>query len=81
MEREPRVDHEVVVLVETLTSYGVLTRDDLLDRSGASRWVGHSFAAALRHGVESGSIRSLGGDLFEVGDNPPELSRGRFDPP
>ena len=80
MEREPRVDPEVADLVETLTSYGVLTRDGLLERSGASRWVEHSFAGALRRGVENGSIKSLGDDLFEVGDNPPELNRGKFDP-
>jgi hypothetical protein len=81
VERQPRVDQEVVDLVETLRSYGVLTRDALLDRSGASRWVEHSFAAALRRGVESGSIKALGDDLLELGDNPPELSRGKFDPP
>jgi hypothetical protein len=80
VERERRVDPEVVDLVETLSSYGVLARDALLNRSGASRWAEHSFAAALRRGVESGSIKSLGGDLFELGDNPPELSRGKFDP-
>jgi hypothetical protein len=78
---EPHVDYEVVDLVGTLRSYGVLTRNALFDRSGASAWVERSFDGALRRGVESGAIKSLGEDLFEVGDNAPEASRGKFDPP
>ena len=74
-------DPEVLDLVETLLSYGVLTREILLERSGAAHWTEHTFDAALRRGVESGSIKSLGDDFFEVGDNPPDISRGRFDPP
>jgi hypothetical protein len=81
VERQPRVDQEVVDLTETLRSYGVLTREALLDRSGASRWREHSFPAALRRGVDSGSIKSLGDDLFELGDNPPELDNWKFDRP
>jgi hypothetical protein len=81
VEREPRVDAEVLDLVETLRRYGVLTRDALRDRSGAARWVEHSFPAALRRGVESGAIKSLGDDLFEVGDNAPEPGLWRFNPP
>jgi hypothetical protein len=71
---EPTFDYEVMDLVDTLRSYGVLTRDALLDRSGASRWTDHGFEAALRRGVESGGIKSLGEDAFEVGDDPPDLS-------
>jgi hypothetical protein len=75
VDRDPRVDFEVGELVEALRSYGVLSRDGLLDRSGAARWVGPNFEAALRRGVESGAIKSLGDDFFEVGDDPPEPYR------
>jgi len=75
------VDYEVLDLVETLRSYGVLTRDSLLERSGASRWVEPSFAAALRRGVDGGSIKSLGDDFYELGDDPPDLGRWKFAPP
>jgi hypothetical protein len=75
MERDPRVDVEVGELVETLRSYGVLERGALLDHSGAAHWAGPSFEAALRRGVESGAIKSVGDDFFEVGDDPPEPHR------
>jgi hypothetical protein len=74
-------DYEVLDLVDALRSYGVLTRENLLARSGAAHWAEENFAAALRRGVESGAIKSLGDDLFELGDNPPELIRGKIDQP
>ena len=80
MERDPRPDPEVADLVEALRSYGVLIRDALRDRSGAARWIEHSFTGALRRGVANGSIKSVGGDLFEVGDRAPDPDQGRFDP-
>jgi hypothetical protein len=73
-------DSEVQELVKTLRSYGVLTRQALREGSGARRWLDDSFEAALRRGTADGSIKSLGADLFEVGDDAPDPSEGRFDP-
>jgi hypothetical protein len=76
-----RVDYEVVELADTLRSYGVLTRADLLERSGASGWEDNSFEAALQRGIDGGAIKALGDDLLELGDDPPELIRGKIDSP
>jgi hypothetical protein len=59
----------------------VLTRDALLERSGASGWVEPSFAAALRRGVDNGAIKSLGEDFYELGDHPPDLGEWKYAPP
>jgi hypothetical protein len=80
VERDPRPDPKVADLVEALRSYGALTRDALREQSGASRWITQSFEGALRRGVADGSIKSIGGDLFEVGDRAPDPEQGRFDP-
>ena len=74
---EPEVDH----LVRTLRSYGVLTREQLLERSGAQHWARESFDTALRRGIADGSIKQLDDELFEVGKGAPDLNEGRFDPP
>ena len=63
-------------LVRTLRSYGVLTREGLLDRSRAGEWAEGNFEAALRLGVAEGSIRQLTDDLFEVGPDPPDPYSG-----
>jgi hypothetical protein len=76
-----RPDQEVDELVRALRSYGVLTRAGLRERSGAVLWPDHSFASALERGVAEGSIKSLGSSLFDVGDDAPDLSEGKFDPP
>jgi hypothetical protein len=73
-------DPELADLVSTLRSYGTLTRADLLERSGAGNWSDQGFNAALRRGVADGTIRELGGSLFEVGPDVPDLGEGRFDP-
>ena len=73
-------DYEVDELVRALRNYGVLTREALLEHSGARLWTAGSFEAALRSGKAAGSIRELGGGLFEVGDEAPDPSEGRFDP-
>jgi hypothetical protein len=58
-----------------------MTREQLLERSGARHWARERFEPALRRGIAEGSIRQLGAELFEVGDAAPELDDGRFDPP
>ena len=73
-------DPELADLVRTLRSHGVLTRADLLERSGARDWPDLGFNAALRRGVAGGAIKELGDNLFEVGSDVPELDEGRFDP-
>jgi len=82
-EREgvARSDTDVDDLVKTLRSYGVLTRERLLDRSGGRHWQQDRFVAALRRGVDEGSIKQLGAGLFEVGQDAPDPNEGRFDPP
>ena len=73
-------DPELAHLVRTLRSYGALTRAELLERSDARNWSDQGFNAALRRGVADGTIRELGGSLFEVGPDEPDLDQGRFDP-
>jgi hypothetical protein len=76
LESDPEVAH----LVSTLRSFGVLTREELLKRSGARDWSNPSFAAALRSGVAAGTIKELGAGLFEAGPDANDLNEGRFDP-
>jgi hypothetical protein len=73
-------DQDVVDLVEALRTYGVLTHDALRERSGASQWREHSYEGALRRGVDNGSIKKLGDDLFEAADDAPDENEGRYDP-
>ena len=73
-------DPELADLVRTLRSYGVLTRAELLEHSGARNWSDQGFNAAVRRGVAKGIIKELGGSLFEVGPDVPDLGEGRFDP-
>ena len=73
-------DPALADLVRTLRSYGVLTRAELLERSGARNWSDEGFNAALRRGVAEGAIKDLGDSLFEVGPDVPDLEEGRFDP-
>ncbi len=74
-------DPELADLVRTLRSNGVLTREELLDRSGARDWPDHGFNTALRRGISEGTIKELDAGLFEVGPDAPDLDEGRFDPP
>jgi hypothetical protein len=73
-------DPEVADLVRTLRTYGVLTRKQLLEYSGARDWSDRGFNAALRRGVADGAIRELGSDLLELGPSAPDLDERRFDP-
>ena len=73
-------DPELADLVRTLRSYGVLTRADLLERSGGHSWSDQGFNAALRRGVAAGAIKELGDSLFEVGPDVPDLDEGQFEP-
>jgi hypothetical protein len=73
-------DYEVAELVNALRSYGVLTREGLLERSGARHWVDSTFESALRRGTAAGSIKDLGAGLFEAGDDAPDPDEGQFDP-
>ena len=79
-DRDLRSDPEVGDLVSALRSYGALTREGLLERSGARHWSDQSFEAVLRRGVAEGSIKELGAGLFEVGQDAPDPNEGRFDP-
>jgi hypothetical protein len=74
------MDYEVDELVKVLRNYGVLSRENLLECSGARHWATNIFDSALRRGTADGSIKDLGGGLFEVGDDAPDGSEGRFDP-
>ena len=80
-DRPTRIDYEVDDLVRVLRNYGVLTRDDLRERSGARDWSDDSFAAVLRRAVDQGSIKDLGDGLFEVGPQARDPSQARYDPP
>ena len=80
-DRPTRIDYEVDDLVRVLRDYGALTRDDLRERSGARHWSDDSFAAVLRRAVAEGSIKDLGGDLFELGPQARDPSQARYDPP
>jgi len=73
-------DPELADLVRALRSYGVLTRAELIERSGARNWSDQGFNAALRRGVAEGTIKELGDGLFGVGSDVPGLDEGRFDP-
>jgi hypothetical protein len=80
-DRPTRIGYEVDDLVRVLRDYGVLTRDDLRERSGARDWSDDSFAAVLRRAVDQGSIKDLGDGLFEVGPQTRDPSQARYDPP
>jgi hypothetical protein len=73
-------DPELADLVRTLRTYGALTREELLERSGARDWPDRGFSGALRRGVAEGIIRELNAGLFEIGPDAPDLDEGRFDP-
>jgi len=79
-DRDLRTDPELAGLLRALQSYGVLTREELFERSGARHWRDQSFRAALRRGVAEGIIKELDADLFELGDDAPDLNEGRFGP-
>jgi hypothetical protein len=73
-------DPELADLVRTLRIYGVVTREELLERSGARDWPDRGFNSALRRGVAEEAIRELEAGLFELGPDAPDLNEGRFDP-
>jgi hypothetical protein len=73
-------DPEVADLVRTLRNYGVLTRAELFERSGARHWSDQGFEGALRRGIAGETIGELGDSLFEAGPNVPDLDEGRFGP-
>ena len=78
--RDLRSDPALADLLRTLRGHGVLTRKELFERSGARHWRDQSFRATLRRGVAEGIIKELDADLFEVGDDAPELNEARFGP-
>lgn len=53
-------DCEARRLAHTLSGYGVLTRWQLAELSGARTWQRGRFARALEVGIEEGMIRDLG---------------------
>jgi hypothetical protein len=66
-------DPELADLVRTLRSYGVLTRAELLEHSGARNWSDQGFNAALRQGIAQGNIKEL--SWTRAGSIPPEIHR------
>lgn len=66
-----RLDAECAELVRVLRGYGVLTRDRLRELSGARHWCGPRFESALEHAVESGRIRRLSDELYEIDEAHP----------
>jgi hypothetical protein len=57
---------EIERIVRLLDSYGVLTKERLLDFCAADRWPStESFDAALNRAVRSGRVRKLGDELYE----------------
>jgi hypothetical protein len=54
------VDAEARVLARTCLRYGVLTRAQLVELSGARRCIRGRFALALTAAIEHGMIRDLG---------------------
>jgi hypothetical protein len=80
MTADPWSDHEVHDLVMALRSFEVLTRDGLRQQVCGGRWPDRNFDEALRRGIHEGQIKDLGADLFEVGQDAPDLNEGRFDP-
>lgn len=65
-----RHEAEIAELTRALRNYGVLTRDYLEELSGARRWSGATFDAALYDGIRAGRIKPLGGDLYEAAVQP-----------
>jgi hypothetical protein len=59
-------------LADTLAPYRVLTRENLAELSGASRWSTVGFDPALRWAVDHGFLRRLDEELYEIG---PEANR------
>lgn len=57
-------------LAETVASYGVLTRVDLVAISGVERWPSIDFDKALECAEALGLVRRLPGDLFESRGGP-----------
>jgi hypothetical protein len=55
-------------LVRALRRCGVLTRDGLREAAGAEHWQSGAFEIGIKHGVQTGQIRALTPDLFELGD-------------
>jgi hypothetical protein len=74
---EQRHDHrdvEVDEIVRVLRGYGVLTGERLADLVHAGAWPEHTFKTALRAGIDSGRVKALAGDLYELGER--ELEAG-----
>jgi hypothetical protein len=63
---DERATYEIDELVRALQDIGVLTRDNLRERSGAAAWPDHDFDEVLKEGVRQGRIKALGDDLFEA---------------
>lgn len=51
---------EARAVARTCASYGVLTRSQLVELSGARRWARGEFSYVLAHAVENGLVRDLG---------------------
>lgn len=65
LRREEAVlDAEARRLVRTLNGYGVLSRGQLLELSGARWWSRGRFSHALRRAVDRGFIRYLGYEFY-----------------
>lgn len=66
---EVRHEAEVRKMERVLRTYGCLTRNRLLEFSGADRWPAlDAFHRALDEAVAAGRIRRLGTDLYQLPD-------------
>lgn len=63
-----RLDAEVAEIVRALRGYQVLTRCGLAEACHARHWREPAFDRALERALESGVVRRLGDDLYELVD-------------
>jgi hypothetical protein len=67
---EVRHEAEVRKMERVLRTYGCLTKERLLEFSGADRWPTlDAFHRALEEAVAAGRIKKLGTDLYHLPDD------------
>ena len=66
---DPYRRDEVERVVEVLGQSGPLSFDELADRTGGRYWGPGRLRRAVRAAVESGRVRPLGRDRYELAEN------------